>query len=459
MTHNRVKLTIKKNNKYMINTTKLKTLKKNNTKKTRFSQKYNLKIIKLPSLLTTEINVSNNFNNVKKKLNLLKLLDFTNYFKFNKYQFIFSKQHFKRVIYNKPLITITNNKINDIIHKYNNINNNTIYIDLKKNNNNYIINRIIKLSLDNDILFKILPHDLTVIYCILLEKKSNVNKINIIQSLNNLISSINRTLYIYNNLTKEHNPSKDYNEIVEHLIFNASFDYIKQFPELFNKINPKYKNQFNEKKEILITNNKYIQLYYPKLPSTGSPNELMFSNVGLYSISKPYATKQILDIIKNKLIKLNLLPSKLILTDATAGLGGDTIAFAKEFNYVNSIEIQPIHHKIIKNNTKLFNLNNINHINGDYTKIYDKIKQDIVFIDSPWGGTEYTGLKIAEMRLFGSSLTFNKFIKVLLKKSVIIFLKTPINFDLKGLKKLINKDAKIINDNVNNFLLISIIPN
>jgi len=199
-----------------------------------------------------------------------------------------------------------------------------------------------------------------------------------------------------------------------------------------------------------------LKKYFPNEENINYKN-LELNKIGLYSISKPAATKQIIEIIKDKLNLLNLKPENLTITDATAGLGGDTIAFAHEFKAVNSIEIQEPHHKAIKNNAELFNLTNIKHINADYTKVYSALKQDIVFIDSPWGGTEYSANNIANMRLFGSKLPFIDFIQKLLDKQTIIFLKTPSNFDLEGLRTIINKtNNTLLIDNVYNFLLISI---
>jgi hypothetical protein len=289
------------------------------------------------------------------------------------------------------------------------------------------------------------------------EKELNEKELNkiIINKLNQIINNCQDVINTYDKFVSFHTPSKDYNEMLEHIIFNSSFDYLKT-NGLFNKLNPKYINNFNDKVETVFTNNKYIQLYYPPLPNN-KKLKLQMTNVGLYSISKPYATLEIIKYIKQSLSNMKQNPKTMTITDATAGLGGDTIAFAKIFKKVNSVEIQKNHHLAKKNNCDLYGFKNINHILDDYTKIYNKLNQDIVFIDSPWGGTAYGNRNVVDLQLFGSDIKFIDFVITLLKKNVIIYLKTPANFNVKGLKNQIDKskmkkEMKVFN--VRNFLLI-----
>jgi 16S rRNA G966 N2-methylase RsmD len=478
-------------NKNIIKTSKTK--KKQNKNKSTNNVKPSM-LVKIPSIYnsneritvkdilskkTTSSQTSLSLTNLKKPYNPIP----KNYYKYNKYQLIDNtyKGGIIKHTYKQPLTKLTIKSIQSTIfnnyiknNDYNYITDDIIEINLHNTISNKLINRIINLILKyGGIDFKVFDYNITKICCIPYEESYTLQSIDkkslhgntaiktaIIQALNKLISSINLVLGMYNKLTIYHKPSKDFYEIVEHLCFNASFDYLKQ-EGLLAKINSAYKNQFNEKRETLFTNNKYIQLYYPfKISDAKDASKLMMTNVGLYSISKPQATTQIFNIIKNKLDFLGLKPENLTITDATAGLGGETLSFAHEFKTVNSVEIQEPHHKAVKNNAELFNLRNINHINADYTKVYDTLEQDIIFIDSPWGGTAYKTDAKTELRMFGSDLKFNDFIKKLLKKNVIIFLKTPSNIDFTKLKKeltQINKKLSVNADNVDNYLIISIL--
>jgi 16S rRNA G966 N2-methylase RsmD len=470
-----------KNNKWITGKDTKTNIK---TKKVTKANSIPLTLVKLPSLYNSngDITIKKCILNRQKISQHEKLIKpYTpipkNYYKYNKYQLI-DKGYKGGIIkhtYKQPLTKLSIKDIQSkIFDNYINQSNNKyllyelIEIDLNKPITNDKIEKITDLILNNGGLdIKVFDYNITKIYCIpykvndsLSKDKIKDNKIIkscLINELNKIIKSVNLVLSMYNLLTLQHKQDKSFYEIVEHLCFNSSFDYLKQ-EGLLAKINLAYKNQFNEKREILFTNNRYIQLYYPFKVSSVDAMKLMMTNVGLYSISKPRATTQIFNIIKDKLDFLGLKPENLVITDATAGLGGDTLPFSREFKAVNSIEIQEPHHTAVKNNAELFNLRNINHVNADYTKIYDTLEQDIIFIDSPWGGTAYktdTGVK---MNLFGSNIPFTKFIKKLRKvnKKVIIFLKVPNTFDISLLKVKMPKE-KIDVNTVDNYSIITII--
>lgn len=473
------------------------------------------RIIKLGSLYNTIYNIEINKNNLIDYFYLddinienKQLFNF-NYFKFFKNQFINNnnKNQIKRNNY-KTNLTILNiksienllienyikilkkqdiNLVEKEIYKFNIIsfkdnNFNKIYINLDTHIK-IIKSLLIKYGKVNIKIFDHKPELLILIIPIkndyklntlinnlsLLTNEKNTISINKLVSkcINNIFNEIIKNIIImlskYRNLTKYFKLDKDFYEFTEHIIFNASFDTLKQHG-LKSYINKCYLNNFNEKKELMFKNNKYISLYYPNYESLKDKNKLQMSNVGLYSISKPDATQKIINIINNKLKFKKLNPKDLIITDGTAGLGGDTIAFAKNFKYVNSVEIQKIHHDIIKNNANLYDLNNIDHINNDYTKIYNKLKNDIIFLDSPWGGTSYMSDTKTELTMFGTNLKFNEFIKNCLEinNKIMIFIKCPVNYSVNDLDNDLLDSGVLKNiqnfevNGINNFLLISL---
>lgn len=455
-------------------------------------------LVKIPSLYNSNSqitikNILTHTTNASKSEQLKKPYNPIpkNYYKYNKYQLI-DKTYKGGIIkhtYKQPLTALSIKSIHSTIFNnyiknsdYNYIIDDIIEINLYNSISNKVINKLTQLALKHGgIDFKVFDYNITKILCIpyseMFNAKNNnnndtntnsnntyINKIikaDIIKALNKLITSINLVLTMYNRLTIQHKQDKSFYEIVEHLCFNASFDYLKQ-EGLLAKINSAYKNRFNEKRETLFTNNRYIQLYYPFKVSSVDAMKLMMTNVGLYSISKPRATTQILNIIKDKLDFLGLKAENLVITDATAGLGGDTLPFSREFKAVNSIEIQEPHHTAVKKNAELFNLRNINHVNADYTKIYDTLEQDIIFIDSPWGGTAYKTDAKTELRMFGTDLLFNDFIKDIKKKNenIMLFLKCPVTYSVQKLDEdlygLVDKIDNFDVNGVDNYLLISL---
>lgn len=299
----------------------------------------------------------------------------------------------------------------------------------------------------------------------LLDKKLTDNIIKVLYLI------INELDYVLSSYNKFKTLTNDKHTILEHIIFNISYNFAKKYNL---PILDKYTNKFNQPIESIIKNNKYIALYYLTNHNLNKYNKtilnnLIISNIGLYSITKPYSSL----IIKNEIINYinNKLPNKkisnLIITDGTAGVGGDTFTFLKMgFKKVNSVEITKTHYTIIKHNMAILNKESDKHrlnlINNDYTKIYNTLEQDIIFIDSPWGGTEYKESGKTELYMFGTNLKFNDFIKFILKQNITLFIKSPINYDVEQLHTTLYDSKSTLNINtievkkISNYLLICI---
>ena len=190
--------------------------------------------------------------------------------------------------------------------------------------------------------------------------------------------------------------------------------------------------------EIKVNEQLYKKLFYPKVNI--DYKQLKISNIGIYSMTRYKMAKKICKII----IRLNNT-KKLIITDALGNVGGMTILFAKYFKYVNTCEIINLHSNIIKNNLQVYNYDKkVNIINDDYFNIMFKIKQDIIFFDPPWGGTNYKNndgliLQINNVNIWciiNSLLKYAKYILVLI----------PYNFSGSDLLKISSRFEIIILD-------------
>ena len=152
--------------------------------------------------------------------------------------------------------------------------------------------------------------------------------------------------------------------------------------------------------------------------------KIQYDTEGLYSITHYKDADYISQIIKNNFS--NKLYLKIL--DGTGGLGGNTISFAKYFNHVTSFEINKERYEMLKNNIKLYNLNNVNTINDDSIKyILDNNNDyDIYFFDPPWGGPSYKNkekisLKISNYKLYELANYLN---------NKLLIYKLPLNYDL-----------------------------
>jgi len=154
-------------------------------------------------------------------------------------------------------------------------------------------------------------------------------------------------------------------------------------------------------------------------PHTEKYNLLSYDSEGLYSITLPNEADEISSLIKD------LLGNEITLCDATAGIGGNTISFGRNFKNVISIELCINRYNILDNNVKVYDLSNVILINDSCLNKLN-LECSAYFFDPPWGGPDYKYKKSIRFKLGDLSL-----IEIVKKiNSKIIFFKLPNNYDL-----------------------------
>lgn len=131
----------------------------------------------------------------------------------------------------------------------------------------------------------------------------------------------------------------------------------------------------------------------------------------------------------NKILKLYCTKSDTI-TDATACVGGNSIFFQRYFKSVNLIEKDQNVFNILKKNTSF---SNCKHFNCSYLTIMYLLKQDIVFLDPPWGGINYK--KTDNINLFLDDINIITIINSLYQYTRYIAMKIPNNYNLECVDK------------------------
>lgn len=144
-------------------------------------------------------------------------------------------------------------------------------------------------------------------------------------------------------------------------------------------------------------------------------------------------TVHIIKLIRNKLQELKLDSKNLVITDATGNVGGDTLSFAKYFKFVQSVEIKEYIAEYLRNNIRVYGFTNVTVFNDDYTQI--NLSQDVLYMDPPWGGASYKDKKSLTLSLSGVPL--EHIINDVDKKTKLIVLKLPLNYDICHLMKSI----------------------
>ena len=164
---------------------------------------------------------------------------------------------------------------------------------------------------------------------------------------------------------------------------------------------------------------------------------LKFTEESIYSIT-PWREA---DQITKNIIKFISKPvNDIIITDATANVGGNTISFYNHgIKTVNSVEIDPVTCNFLKNNLNVYNYTTENVICDNYLKIKDELIQDCVFIDPPWGGKNYENKKILDLYLGKTEVTEIIFDLFVDNKTKLIVLKAPLNYNYNRIELILTK--------------------
>jgi 16S rRNA G966 N2-methylase RsmD len=167
--------------------------------------------------------------------------------------------------------------------------------------------------------------------------------------------------------------------------------------------------------------NKFKANYFPQTNGINYDN-IKLTTEGVYSVSSIQSVKKMIKILKNIFGNNNIT-----ITDATANNGSDTIKLALEFNNINSIEIDKLNYSVLENNVNEYKLTNVNLYNGNSLEIIPKLTQDVIYIDAPWGGTNYKEKNTMSLYLDNKELSdiYNEY-----KKYTKLFIfKVPLNYN------------------------------
>jgi len=135
---------------------------------------------------------------------------------------------------------------------------------------------------------------------------------------------------------------------------------------------------------IEMVDNKFKSKYFPLINGINYDN-IQITTEGKYSISDNESSDKLVYLIQ-KYFKT----TDLIITDGTGNNGSDTIALALKFKLVNSIELDDLNFKVLENNVKdVYKLKNVNIFKGSSLDYFKNNLQDVIYLDAPWGGSNY----------------------------------------------------------------------
>jgi 16S rRNA G966 N2-methylase RsmD len=186
-------------------------------------------------------------------------------------------------------------------------------------------------------------------------------------------------------------------------------------------------NLSNQQLNLLYKQQSFIHNFFPIIQNVNR-NRILVTDESLYSVTHWTDAR---DIVNNMFIYLTLV-TNITITDATANVGGNTIGFALHNNVfkVKSVEIDRPTCQMLQNNISQYNLSSkVDTFNRDYLTVMNRLKQDVVFFDPPWGGTNYK--KATIMDLYLGTMSLSTIILQLLQnnRAKLIICKVPNNFD------------------------------
>jgi hypothetical protein len=153
--------------------------------------------------------------------------------------------------------------------------------------------------------------------------------------------------------------------------------------------------------------------------------KLLFTDESMYSVSKINGATKLYKVIQN------YLPStyELVITDATANIGSDSVYMASKFSYVNAIEIYEKTFDVLRHNIDTLRIKNIGSVLGDCTKALSTTEQDVIIVDAPWGGRNYKDH--TKMRLYLSGKEIHELYTMYKDKAKLFVFKVPCNYDIE----------------------------
>ena len=121
-----------------------------------------------------------------------------------------------------------------------------------------------------------------------------------------------------------------------------------------------------------------------------------------------------------------------IVTDGTACIGGNVFSFSKYFRTVQAVEIDNGRYNMLRHNIKVLGLENVVCYCQDFSELLFELKQDVVFLDPPWGGVNYRSSDKLSLTLGGMEL-WEICEKLKAAGTNVIAFKLPCNFNTDSL--------------------------
>lgn len=177
-------------------------------------------------------------------------------------------------------------------------------------------------------------------------------------------------------------------------------------------------------------------------------NKLKLDAVGLFSTTTADDAREISQLIAElPELSINALGGRRpVITDGCACCGGNTISFAccNSFSKVNAVEVDEKRCEyMLKHNVNVAinvypSSTHTTIIHGCYLEKMKTLKQDVVFLDPPWGGLDYTTHQNLNLFLDNRDLAdivFELYKHASENGTKIVVIKAPQNFAIDNMRR------------------------
>ena len=260
----------------------------------------------------------------------------------------------------------------------------------------------------------------------------------------------------------------------EQIFIENSEENLKQENLEEENLDDPWESSINDNKFYI--NNKVARIF-PILKNFNN-----FSKIKIDDESFSYITiREIADLISKiicfHLLEYNLNPQKTKITDYTSGVGGNVLSFSKYFKYVYAVEICEKRAEYLENNINIYGCKNIKVINTCALEFNEnkliQTNPNIIFMDPPWGGTNYKNIDNLLLNLGSISIEnliiditkkfsnyYDEIIKINPKEKInncnnkFIIIKLPKNYNVEYLYNFIKSNNNFVNYNILIYLYI-----
>lgn len=178
--------------------------------------------------------------------------------------------------------------------------------------------------------------------------------------------------------------------------------------------------------------NKHRRNSFPKyLPLDPPDIAFWLDQQAGYSLSESRIARLQADIVCRCARECGLNLSTSTITDTTASIGGNVFAFAQRFAKVNAVELLEPTAQMLLHNLELLDLSDRVEVwcgdSSDVNKVAENMKQDVIFLDPPWGGVNYR--RIRNLSLYLGEKNLRQVCIEWARWTRLIALKLPLNFN------------------------------